>query len=118
MIAFTQEMLGASYELLRTTPPFNKWNLPEPEEIKFVVTKDASTYGYYDYARKGGKHVIAVSNRMNGYMTSLLEVMAHEMIHLHERRTGMHRSSQHSAVFKRLAAKVCKLHGFDQKRFY
>jgi hypothetical protein len=43
--------------------------------------------------------------------------MAHEMIHLHQRVTGMENSAQHNAAFRKLAAHVCRLHGFDPKAF-
>jgi hypothetical protein len=33
------ELLAAAYELLGHTAPFDKWNLPEPDDIEFRVSK-------------------------------------------------------------------------------
>jgi len=48
--------------------------------------------------------------------------MSHEMIHLHLEATGMESRSgdanTHNMAFRKLAARVCKLHGFDPKAFY
>ena len=114
-IPLTKEMLAAAYEFVRATPPFNKWNLPEPEDITFKITKSAKNYGHYSDAKR--RHTIAISEKLNGYASSIIEVMAHEMLHVHEKRAGMWGRSEHSEAFKKLAAQVCKIHGFDPKRF-
>lgn len=116
-VPLTKETLEAIYELVRATPPFNRWNLPESEDIRFVVVKTQNLYGYYDYNRKTKEHTIGISANKNGYLHSLIETMSHELIHVHERQTGMCKPSQHSAAFRRIAAQVCKIHGFDPKRF-
>jgi hypothetical protein len=47
-----------------------------------------------------------------------MAVMAHEMVHLHQRDVCMETpGAQHNAAFNKLAAKVCRLHGFDPKLF-
>lgn len=117
-IPLTKDTLKAIYDLLRETPPFCKWNLPEPEEITFVISKSRDYYGYYDYNHSTKAHTIGISANKNGYLQPLIETMAHELVHVHERLTGMCKPSEHSAAFKRIAAQVCKIHGFDPKRFY
>ena len=115
-LPLTPEMVAAAYDLLRTTPPFNRWNLPEPEDVTFRVVRDPKVYG--SYLRSGDRHIISVSSRWIGHLDRLLEVVAHEAIHLHEGATGADRGKgEHSAAFKKWADQICKLHGFDPKHF-
>jgi acyl-CoA reductase-like NAD-dependent aldehyde dehydrogenase len=45
----------------------------------------------------------------------LMAAMAHEMCHLRQQQLGDR--GHHSASFKRMAARVCRAHGFDLKTF-
>jgi SprT-like family protein len=45
----------------------------------------------------------------------LLAAMAHEMCHLRQEMTGDR--GHHTAAFRRMAARVCRAHGFDLKTF-
>lgn len=55
--------------------------------------------------------VIAVSTGKNGHLFTVVQTMAHEMVHLHQRATCMESSSAvHNAAFKKLAHKVCARH--------
>lgn len=107
------DIVRATYAFLAETPPFNKWNLPDAEDVKFVIFKDKSMYGYYQRLKRGKEHVIGVNGSI--YNTSvLIRTMGHEMIHLHQGHTNMERMrGQHSAAFHVLAAQVGKEHGFD-----
>jgi hypothetical protein len=40
---------------------------------------------------------------------------AHEMVHLRQQMLGDR--GEHTALFHKLAARVCKAHGFDIKKF-
>lgn len=114
-LPLTTEILKATYDLLNVLPPFNKWNLPDGEDIKFRVIKNPALFGWHEYAY--GKHTIAVSIKTNGYIATLLSTMAHEMIHVHERHAKACGKGQHSAAFKKWADEVCRFHGFDPKAF-
>lgn len=116
-LILTKDILRASYALLVVTPPFIKWNLPDPEDVQFNVTRGKWYYG--DWNRKRGKpHCIRVSSGGNGQLTTLNETMAHEMIHLHIHQANIRDTSDHGKVFRRYAAQVCKVHTcFDPKRF-
>jgi hypothetical protein len=46
----------------------------------------------------------------------LIATMAHEMIHLYQDENGTARG-HHNAQFRRLAKRVCSIHGFDLKNF-
>jgi hypothetical protein len=114
-VPLTRDTLAAAYDYLRSTPPFRSWNLPEPEEIVFRVAKTPGLYGWCDHKR--GRHVIAVSRQAVGHTMTLFETMAHEMLHLHEARAGVRSRSEHGPAFKKWSARICKVHGFDPKRF-
>lgn len=112
----TPEIIQGAYDFLATTEPFCKWGLPEGHDITFVVGKE---YLYGWYQQQGDKHVIAVCPKRVKRTDCLIETVAHEMVHLYERETGIDKSSkaEHSKAFKIHAALVCKHHGFDEGRF-
>lgn len=116
-LRLTSETLAAAYDYLATTEPFRKWNLPDSDDVVFRVVKDPTRRGFY---RRDGynRPSISVSSAAIGHSSSLIEVMAHEMIHLHEDATGMATASEHSAAYRKMAAVVCKIHGFDPKLFW
>jgi hypothetical protein len=109
-------MLDAAYSLLRTTPPFVGWPLPPAEEVEFCVINAKDRGG--DYSRKAdGTHVIRVNNRWCGNLLRLLEIMAHEMVHMHADTECPTDQSMHGKRFYSFAAKVCRHHVWDLKRF-
>lgn len=118
-LPLTKEMLATSYDYLVTTPPFSRWNLPDSEDVSFKVTKSKEHYARYVW---DGTHCIEVSAAAVGHTATLMEKMAHEIIHLHLRLTGMESRSRdpnvHNAAFRKFAAIVCKVHGFDSKSFW
>lgn len=115
-LPLNKETLEQAYEFLRVTPPFNRWNLPDGEDVKFVVIRDRDTAGWHKMV--DGKHIIGISRGSIGRTHSLMEVMAHEMCHAHQRETNMEtKNSEHNAAFRKLAAMVCKIHGYDPLLF-
>ena len=113
-ISLSPDMLRAAYDFLNETSPFNKWNLPDGEEIEFRVVRSRDKYAYHDL--DGGKQTIAFSSLTVGHTATLIRVMAHEMVHVHERRQSPS-ATGHSRAFVRWSAQVCKCHGFDPKEF-
>jgi len=115
-----KETLAAAYDYLRTTPPFSRWNLPDSEEIIFSVSKTSRDFGWYRF--DGKRHCINASTGKIGQTNTLMEFMAHEMVHLHLEQTGVESRRgtpyTHNAAFKRFAAQACKAHGFDPKAFF
>lgn len=118
-LLLTKEVLAAAYDFLSLTEPFRKWNLPDSEDVMFKVTKAKSHFAQYVW---DGSHCIEVSSACVGHTSTLMETMAHELIHLHLRLTGMESRSDnpnvHNAAFRKLAALVCGCHGFDPKGFW
>ena len=113
-LPLTPEILRAAYDFLATTMPFCRWNMPEGEDVAFKVVRNPKVFADYRWT---GRHTIRVSGTTVGHTETLLRTMAHEMIHLHEQQSGMATSSQHTKAFWKLAARVCKYHGFDPKSF-
>lgn len=112
----THAMLAQAYELLRATPPFRGWKLPPAEEVEFHVT--ASVADHADYCNlQDGRHRIRVSYKRHKTLRSLIETMAHEMIHMRERQLKLRWDVAHGATFQRLADRICALHGFDRGSF-
>lgn len=112
-----KDILEQAYELLRVTPPFRSWNLPDGEDVVFRVTRDPYRRGHYRRDSRG-RHEIAVSSLSIGHTANLVETMAHECIHLHQEINGMANKNEHNAAFRKQAARVCRFHGFDPKLFY
>lgn len=119
-LALSRESVAAAYDFLRTTLPFSNWNLPESEDVGFEIDNARWTVAWYKTVGRGKKrkHVIGVSNRCVGFVSTLMPHLAHEMVHLHMAHTGMSRGAgDHGKAFKKLADEVCKYHGFDSKFF-
>jgi hypothetical protein len=109
------EMIALAYDYLCCTPPFNKWNLPHSEEVKFTIIKKKDRYAHYQMI--GGVHHIAMSSQFVGRHELLLSTLAHELIHLHCEMACMSSSNPHDAAFHKLADRVCRIHEFDRLIF-
>jgi hypothetical protein len=115
VLTFTSETLRAAYNYLNETPPFNKWNLPDGDDVEFQVVCDPTLFGWHKF--NGKRHSIGISTSCVCHTGTLIQKMAHEMVHAHERRSISCGAIGHSKAFKRWAAQVCKLHGFDPGAF-
>lgn len=109
-LTLTPEVLAAGYTFLRSSRPFNRWKLPSAHKIKFKVTNSDTEAGYC----RGLE--IGISKKLNSHTTTVLAILAHEMIHLYLDVRGVRQL--HRADFKRAARRVCAEHGFDAKHFF
>lgn len=114
--SLTPTVLAKTYDLLRSTPPFNGWNLPEPEDIVFKVSNVPQLRGQY-VRDTAGKHTIMMSSANLDTLEWLTMTMAHEMIHLHQGETGMETKAQHNKAFKKIAETVARIHTWDRRMF-
>jgi len=114
-ITLTAEMLEHAYEYLCCQKPFNTWNLPPSEDVKFLVIRSADRYAHYQMV--GGVHHIAVSTKFVGRHEVLIATIAHELIHMHCRNARIYMRNPHGKAFKKLADDVCKAHDFDRLTF-
>lgn len=118
-LPLSSEMLAAAYDFLAVTPPFDKWNMPPSEEVKFKVSRARKWFARYQW--DGSRHIIEVSSNAVAYSDTLLVKLGHEMIHLHLEEMNMDRRGTpdtHSGAFRTLAAEVCLCQGWDPKAFY
>ena len=122
----TLDVMRHSYELLAACPPFADWNLPPSSEVQFARTRKATVRGRYDsWCDKGHtknpdkikRCRISVNPRHIDDFDELLQVMAHEMIHVHEHRAGMRTQADHSEAFLLIARDVCKRYGWRADTF-
>jgi hypothetical protein len=114
----TPEMLEAAYELLKTTPPFRSWKLPDADDIEFrvYIARDRHA-GFRGALLPGVCHEIQVSIRTVKTLPKLIGYMAHEMIHMRQHLINCPGRGKHDARFKRLAKQVCCYHGFEEAIF-
>jgi hypothetical protein len=114
-LRLNKEMLAACYDFVVACPPFDRWNLPPSEDVVFKVIRSNTTRGWYTF--KNGRHTIAISQNCVGHTISLLSVMMHEVLHLHQKHNCLETSAMHNAAFQKDALRICKIHGFDPALF-
>ena len=109
--------MAAAYEYLRTTPPFAAWNLPHADEVEFGVTKHRDRDGDHCVYRRTKEHIIRASINSVKTTDSLMQTVAHELIHARQEIAGTARRGTHNREFHRLAKLVCRYHGWDAVAF-
>lgn len=117
-LRLTPAKLIAAYEYLRSTEPFNRLKLPDPDDLEFRVTSHVDRFGHFD--DRDGKYPypnisISAVHVRTGLM--LLETAAHEMVHIARFVSGDRGWESHGPKFKRLAKQVCRVHGFKLETF-
>jgi hypothetical protein len=117
-LRLTPAMIQGAYEFLRVSPPFSRWKLPHGDEIEFRVSRRRDIMGAHNTYVRLLNHIIDVSDETVGHTATLIETVAHEMIHLHQAEKRSHTpNTEHNAEFHRFAKLVCRHHGFDPKGF-
>jgi hypothetical protein len=112
----TPGVLQHCYAFLAETEPFNKWNLPDAEDIKFILLGDnGDAHGTVEKWKDTYK--IGAAPGSHQHTASLIVTMAHEMIHLHMMQSKIRNPEGHGRIFKAFAAEVCAEHGFDLGQF-
>jgi hypothetical protein len=105
-------ILEACYSFLRCTPPFSGWHMPEADDVQFHVTR----FGHMaDYGCEPGEHVIRISERRVELTNTLVQTMAHEMVHLYLTESGQPGATEHGIAFTKAWKTVCRNHGWDRK---
>lgn len=122
----TPALLEATYELLRLTPPFRAWHLPDADEVEFhaVSIKGVAQAEHYILGNsttrlkdKTEHHVIRLNPKRHHTLQAVMMTLAHEMCHMREYELGNRVTGCHGAKFDELAKLVCKHHGFDRGQF-
>ncbi len=115
----TPEALENAYEYLRATPPFRRMNLPHADELMFRVMGARDRFGHFKGRIKDNSDLneIGLSQAKVRSTDVLMATMAHEMIHLYQHEKGRCTRGVHNAQFRHIAARVCRIHGFDPETF-
>lgn len=116
-LRLTPANLIAAYDYLKTTAPFNKWKLPDADDLEFHITSDTDLYGHFEVSGSKRLPIIGASALRTKTTPHLLETVAHEMTHLKRFIDAGRRGLNHGPKFKALALSVCQAHGFDPKTF-
>lgn len=114
----TPTILQHAYEYLKECPPFKRWGLPEGESISWHVTKETKREGWCktSFGKDGeALHTIAASCVYIKTTDALMQIIAHEMVHIRCHMLGV--KAHHGYEFKRLAKMVCREHGFREELF-
>lgn len=113
-LRLTPEILERTYARLCVTPPFNKWKLPDANDVEFHVTRHRDRAG--DCVDAGHAWVIRVSEVFHDSLATVDVTMAHEMAHIKQRRSKPG-EREHGRYFQSLAKRICKVHGWSEKTF-
>jgi hypothetical protein len=115
----TPDALENAYEYLRATLPFRRMDLPHADNLVFRVMGARDRFGHFKGRIKDNTDLneIGMSQRAVHSTEILMATMAHEMIHLYQHEKGGCTRGVHNAQFKRIAARVCRIHGFDLESF-
>src|SRR5262249_50899009 len=111
----TPGMIEAAYELLRQTPPFRRWGLPDPDDLEFRAVPLPNDDQGELCKFPDGRLRLTVNPNRHKTIHSMIMTLAHEMAHM--RQEQLKKKDHHGASFQRLADLVCKVHGFDRGQF-
>lgn len=113
------DTLAATYDYLRIlSPQFRR--LPPADDVEFHVINTPKVYG--DYSQwincRDEAHIIRISTKKHGHLATLMQTMAHEMVHLAQ---AIHKTTtpnvMHNDDFYRRARAICRAFGWDEKAF-
>lgn len=110
----TPEALARTYDSLRAFSPITSWKLPPSHAIEFRVVRVRGLHGKASHS----PFVIAISELCVGHYNTLVQTLAHEMVHIKLFLDGHKRWDRHyTSAFQRHAARVCREMGWDALAF-
>ena len=108
----TPAILKNLYCAIYCMKPFDRWSMPLPEEVNFIVDQDPEVMGTYLYDDGGDfEHVITISTKKCGHLATVIRVLCHEAVHMSRWKTN--RWSHHDAEFRRRTKVISDELGFD-----
>lgn len=110
MNLITVETCRAVYRMLTQLPPFNKYELPRPSEIEFLVVNDPELYGSYSPE----PHCITISTAKQSHLQTFERTMAHEIVHMILYLQGK-RYLLHNKNFYKLTYQAAAIYGWEPK---
>lgn len=118
----TPLLIVSMYSMLRDCPPFRGWKLPEADDIEFRTSRRKDAHGEHiekTPPTRGARYTIMVSTEKNGHLNTILQSLAHEMVHLAQAiaRVPRRYEAHDNQDFVRRARQVCKTFGWDWRAF-
>jgi len=108
----TPAILRNLYGALYCMKPFDRWDMPLPENVKWVVDDDPEQMGTYLYSDSDYyEHTITISTKRCGHLSTVIRVLLHECVHMSRWKTS--KWSHHDAVFRSRTKQICDELGFD-----
>lgn len=96
----TPENMRAAYEFLLKIS-FKGLRLPPPAKITFAAKRLKKYHGLYEYP----EHIVTINTDTKS-VTALLQIMAHEMIHVAFEQNAASDHDKHDANFEAMARLV------------
>ena len=110
----TPAIIRNLYSAIYCMKPFDRWDMPLPEEIEFTIDKDKEVMGTYLYDTGGDyEHTITISSAKCGHYYTVITTLAHEMIHMSFYRQEGNKWAQHGKPFRTRCKLVANELGFD-----
>lgn len=111
----TPKVLKSAYSHLRSLKPFNRWNLPPPDKVRFALHCGRDHAVYMNHTRPH----IEVNRDTHTTHVQILMSVAHEMVHLRQDIQGRLpiSANPHNAAFRRMARAICAEFGWDVQVF-
>lgn len=107
----TPAILKNLYSAIYCMKPFDRWNMPLPDEIKFIVDKGENMGTYlYDPSNDEYDHIITISDIRCGTLDTVLKVLLHESIHMSRHKSS--RWTHHDKEFRKRAHRIWSEIGF------
>ena len=118
----TPKQLKAIYTMLLEMPPFQRWGLPEPNKVKFVIVNDPQSHGHYVPPEDTEKHEIAINSYSHTTLLDHIMTVAHEMGHMRQAAIGRLPDTHdqvkvHNHSWQRIARVICEALGFPAANF-
>jgi hypothetical protein len=109
----TPAILRNLYSAIYCMKPFDRWDMPLPESVKWIVDEDPEQMGTYFYSDGDDdyEHIITISRKRCGHLSTVIRVMLHECVHMSRWKTP--RWNHHDAEFRRRTKVICEELGFD-----
>ena len=114
----TPKRMRAIYTMLCQMPPFERWDLPPPHKIKFIILNDPEQHGHYWHSDDDSdRHEIALNVFKHITLQDHIMLVAHEMGHMRQARIGrlpdsIEQSKLHNSAWQRIARTICEALGF------
>jgi hypothetical protein len=119
----TPKRLRAIYRFLQEMPPFDRWDLPPSNLVRFVVHSDPQEHGHYRPPEDDERmHTVAINVNVHVSLIDHIQLVAHEMGHMRQSAIGKlpdtyDQTKMHGVEWQRIARVICDSLGFRPAEF-